>query len=67
MTIPGSGDRRQRSATELVVRVLATAAVWTVAGGIGLRLRHPIFTGALTALAVALTVLIWLQPVRKES
>lgn len=52
-------QRRARSGMELVVRILATGAVWTVVSVIGFRLPHPTIRLTLGAVALVLTVLIW--------
>lgn len=47
------------------VRVLATAAVWSIFFVVGARLRHPVVWLALGALAFSITTLIWSDPPKR--
>lgn len=50
----------------IVPRALATAAVWSIAAVVGMRLRHPLAAMSLGALALALTIVIWLSKGRED-
>lgn len=52
-------ERRTRSGMELIMRSLATGAVWAVVALVGLRLRHPVIRLTLIAVGASVTLLIW--------
>jgi hypothetical protein len=43
----------------ILIRVLAIAAVWSIAVVIGWRLRHPVVEITLIVIASCFTILIW--------
>lgn len=52
--------------TTLLTRILATAAVWSIALVLARRMEVPIVEIILLVLCVSLTVIIWLSPAGQE-
>ncbi len=52
---------QQRGALTLVTKIIATGALWSIAVVMMARLRHPMIDATLFGLALALTLLIWLN------
>lgn len=50
----------------IVPRAIATVAVWSIAAVVTVRLEAPLAGLALGAIAVCMTIVIWLTPGRKE-
>ena len=52
--------------TTLLTRILATAAVWSIALVLARRLEVPLVEVILLVLCITLTVIIWLSPMGQE-
>lgn len=50
---------------EVVMRIVATTAIWSIVVVIGYRLRHPLIELTLAGVAGALTLLIWTHQPKK--
>lgn len=49
----------------ILIRAVATAAVWSIAAVVVMRLRHPMVALSIGAIALGLTIVIWLPSSQK--